>query len=62
MKRSNPIVQHDLFSSAPAAPPLANLEIRHDELVELLSRLLWEVAQSAQEIMTKESRNDEDHR
>jgi len=44
MKRSNPIVQHDLFSSAPAAPPLANLEIRHDELVELLSRLLWEVA------------------
>lgn len=62
MKRSNPIVQHDLFSSVPAAPPLTSLEIHHDELVELLSRLLWEVARSAQETMNKEGRNDEDHR
>ena len=62
MKRSNPIVQHDLFSSVPAASPLTSLEIHHDELVDLLSRLLWEVACGAEEIMTKESRNDEDHR
>jgi hypothetical protein len=62
MKRTKPIVQHDLFSSVPAAPPLTSLEIHHDELVELLSRLLWEVARSEEEIMTKEGRNDEDHR
>jgi hypothetical protein len=62
MKRSNPIVQHDLFSSVPAAPPLTSLESHHDELVELLSRVLWELACGAVETMAKEVGNDEDHR
>ena len=61
MKRSNPIVQHDLFSSAPPAPALTCLELHHDELVELLSRLLWEVARSPDRTMIKETRDDEDH-
>jgi len=60
MKRSNPIVQHDLFSSVPAAPPLTSLELHHDELVEQLSRLLWEVARSMDETMTQESRDEQD--
>ena len=44
MKTSVP-VQCDLFGSVPTAPVFAILQRHHDELVELLSRLLWEVAQ-----------------
>ena len=61
MKRSNPTVQHDLFSSVPAPPALASLELRHDELVELLSRLLWQVASSPEPDPLQERRDDEDH-
>jgi hypothetical protein len=60
MKRSSLSVQCDLFSSVPTLPTLATLELHHDELVELLSRLLWEVAHSMDETMTKESRDEQD--
>jgi hypothetical protein len=37
--------QIDLFDAATQpAPPLANLQLRHDELIELLSQLLWQVS------------------
>ena len=62
MNRSNPSVQCDLFSSVPAPPALTSLELQHDELVELLSRLLWEVAQATEPSMTmpKESGDEQD--
>jgi len=59
MKRSNPTVQPDLFSSVPAPPALASLELHHDELVELLSRLLWQVASNPDPI-PEESRDEQD--
>ena len=59
MNRSNLCVQHDLFSNVPAPPTLTSLQLQHDELVELLSRLLWEVAR-ATDPSTKESGNEQD--
>ena len=61
MKRSSLSVQCDLFSSVPAPPALTSLQLHHDELVELLGRLLWEVAHSSiNETMTQESRDEQD--
>ena len=37
-------MQTDLFDAVAASMPLANLQQHHDELVELLSQLLWQVA------------------
>lgn len=45
--RSLPIVQTDLFDAAPASAPLTSLQLHRDELVELLSQLLWQVATHA---------------
>ena len=59
VKRSNPTVQRDLFSSVPAPPAVASLQLQHDELVELLSRLIWEVASSIDQTIT-ESRDEQD--
>lgn len=42
--RARPLVQTDLFDAAPAPPPLTSLQLHRDELVELLSQLLWQVA------------------
>jgi hypothetical protein len=60
MKRSNPTVQNDLFSSVPAPPALASLELHHDELVELLSQLLWQVASNPDPIPLQESSDEQD--
>lgn len=60
MKRSSLSVQCDLFSSVPAPPALSSLQLHHHELVDLLSRLLWEVASSVDETMTQESRDEQD--
>ena len=45
MKHSNAREQTDLFSNVPAPPALATLQLHHDELVDLINRLLWEVVQ-----------------
>jgi hypothetical protein len=42
--RARPLVQTDLFDAAAAPAPLASLQLHRDELVDLLSRLLWQVA------------------
>lgn len=60
MKRSNPTVQNDLFSSVPAPPALASLELHHDELVELLSQLLWQAASNPDPIPLQESSDEQD--
>ena len=60
MKRSNPTVQNDLFSSVPTPPALTTLELHHDELVELLSQLLWQVASNPDPIPLQESSDEQD--
>jgi hypothetical protein len=42
--RPRPLVQTDLFDATTAPAPLASLQLHRDELVELLSQLLWQVA------------------
>jgi len=58
MKRSNLTVQCDLFRTDASPMTLASLERHHDQLVELLSRMLWDVACGAEEI--KESCDEQD--
>lgn len=60
MKRDPSTVQHDLFSSVPAPPALTSLQLHHDELVELLSRLLWQVASSPEPAQLQESSDEQD--
>ena len=60
MKRRSSCTQIDLFSSDPVAPPLADLQFHYEELVELLSRLLWEVAADIGETTAKEGDDDQD--
>ena len=63
MKPSHLPIQRDLFSSVPAPPALASLQQQHDELVELLSQLLWNVAHSNTEtIKTQETCHEQDQR
>ena len=45
--RALPPLQTDLFDAAAASAPLTNLQLHRDELVELLSQLLWQVARHA---------------
>jgi len=49
--------QADLFDGDPQ--PLAILPLQHEELVDLLSQLLWQVA-SAQTMVNQESTDEQD--
>jgi hypothetical protein len=60
MKRRSSCTQCDLFRSDPVAPVLASLQLHREELVELLSRLLWEVAADIGETTAKEGGDDQD--
>lgn len=63
MKPSHLPVQRDLFNSVPAPPALAGLQSHHDELVALLSQLLWGVVHSdAETIKNQESSHEQDQR
>jgi hypothetical protein len=60
MKPSQVPVQCELFTSVPAPPALASLELHHDELVELLSQLLWDVARSLEATENLEASDEQD--
>jgi hypothetical protein len=62
MKTSSVPVQCELFANVPAVATLGILQRHHDELVELLSRLMWEVAQGVGDKMTRESLHEQDQR
>lgn len=62
MKHSNAQEQADLFSNVPAPPALATLQLHHDELVDLVSRLLWEVVQGPTTQASKENAHEQDQR
>lgn len=51
--------QTDLFDSAGALPTLTSLQLHHDDLVDLLSQLLWQVVRDA-EGNQREDSNDQD--
>ena len=46
-RRARPPVQTDLFGTASAPAPLTNLQLHRDELVDLLSQLLWQVVRQS---------------
>jgi hypothetical protein len=55
-------MQTELFSDLPAPPALTSLQQHHDELVDLLSRLLWEIVQACTETTPAEVHDEQDHR
>ena len=62
MKQSRMLVQADLFRTVPARAMMVDLQLHHEQLVELISRLLWEVVQSADPSVAKEVSDEQDHR
>jgi len=58
--RALPLIQTDLFDAATASAPLTNLQLHRDELVELLSQLLWQVARHADIAQLLEDHNEQD--
>jgi hypothetical protein len=58
--RPRPALQSDLFDSALAPATTKSLEIHHDELVELLSRMLWQVVHDADATQRLESSDEQD--
>ena len=58
--RALPLVQADLFDAATAPAPLTRLQQRHDDLVELLSQLLWQVASQSDVVEHMEDDDEQD--
>lgn len=52
--------QTDLFDSAGPLPTLTSLQLHHDELVDLLSQLLWQVVRDAEANPCLENGNEQD--
>jgi len=59
-QRALPIVQNDLFDAVAASAPLTSLQLHRDELVELLSQLLWQVASHADVAQPLENDDEQD--
>jgi hypothetical protein len=57
---ARPLAQTDLFDAATAPAPLTSLQLHHDELVELLSQLLWQVASRADAPQRLEDSDEQD--
>lgn len=60
MKRSNVREQTDLFSNLAAPPAMMTLQVHHDELVDLIGRLLREVVQDPTTQASKENAREQD--
>jgi hypothetical protein len=58
--RARPRVQSDLFDTAAVPAPLRSLQLHHDELIEVLSRLLWQVARQAAAVEYVEDDDEQD--
>ena len=62
MQRRNVQEQTDLFSNVSAPPTMATLQLHHNELVDLTSRLLWEVVQGPTAQASRENAHEQDQR
>ncbi len=58
--RARPPAQTDLFDSAGPLPTLTSLELHHNELVDLLSQLLWQLVRDAEADRRLEDSNEQD--
>ena len=58
--RSRPPLQTDLFDAAAAPAPLTSLQLHRDELVELLSQLLWQAARHVDVAQRLENDDEQD--
>ena len=58
--RALPLVQTDLFDPAASQAPQTSLQLHRDELVELLSQLLWQVARHTNSDQQLESDDEQD--
>jgi len=58
--RVRPPAQIDLFDCAAAPPVLTSLELNHDDLVALLSQLIWQVAHDAEANGNLEKSDEQD--
>ena len=55
-----PLVQTDLFDAAASQVPQTSLQLHRDQLVELLSQLLWQVARHSDNNPQLESDHEQD--
>ncbi len=60
LPRAHPPVQPDLFGTASATAPLTSLQLHRDELVDLLSQLLWQVVRQADVAQRQENDDEQD--
>lgn len=58
--RARLLAQTDLFDTAVASAPLTSLQLHHDELVDLLSQLLWQVARQGDAAQRLEDDDEQD--
>lgn len=58
--RVRPSVQTDLFDAATAPAALTSLQLHREELVELLSQLLWQVARRVDVAQRREDDDEQD--
>ena len=60
LPRARPPMQTDLFGTASAPAPLTSLLLHRDELIDLLSQLLWQVVRQADAVQRPEDDNEQD--
>lgn len=60
LPRTRAPVQTDLFGTASAPAPLKSLQLHRDELVDLLSQLLWQVVRPADVDQRQENDDEQD--
>jgi hypothetical protein len=58
--RTLPLVQTDLFDAPASQAPQTSLQLHRDELVELLSQLLWQVARYSDNNQQLENDDEQD--
>jgi hypothetical protein len=58
--RAPTLVQTELFYAEASQTPLTSLQMHRDELVELLSQLLWQVARDSGNNPQRESDDEQD--
>jgi hypothetical protein len=58
--RARLLLQTDLFDAGASPAPLTSLQLHRDELVDLLSQLLWQVASQADTAQRLEDDDEQD--
>ncbi|PZP94607.1 MAG: hypothetical protein DI587_24985 [Variovorax paradoxus] len=59
-ERARPLVQTDLFATTTVPTFPSGLQARRDELIDLLSQLLWQVVSQADAVQQLEGDDEQD--